>query len=79
MNHKMSQLGALGAPANIVTHDKSMLALPRLLHAVALVYVLASLPVVSRICAHRAAAPLRLMGRQGLLVFGLGTALALFG
>ena len=79
MNHKMSQLGALGAPANIVTHDKSMLALPRLLHAVALVYVLASLPVVSKICAHRAAAPLRLMGRQGLLVFGLGTALALLG
>ena len=79
MNHKMAQLGGLGLPSNITTHNKSMLALPRLVHILALVYVLSCLPVVTRICAHRYAAPLRLMGSHGLLVFGLGTILALAG
>ncbi|MEH6506855.1 MAG: OpgC domain-containing protein [Sulfitobacter litoralis] len=79
MNHKMAQLGGIGLPANIVTHNKSMLALPRLVHVLALVYVLSCLPIVTRICAHRLAAPFRLMGSHGLLVFGLGTILALAG
>jgi hypothetical protein len=79
MNHKMAQLGGLGAPGNIVSHNKTMLALPRLLHILALAYVLSCLPFVTRICAHRYAAPLRLMGGHGLLVFGLGTILALVG
>ena len=55
------------------------MAQPRLVHILALVYVLSCLPVVTRICAHRYAAPLRLMGSHGLLVFGLGTILALAG
>jgi len=50
-----------------------------LVHVLALVYVLSCLPVVTHICAHRLAAPLRLMGSHGLLVFGLGTILALAG
>jgi hypothetical protein len=79
MNHKMAQLGGLGAPSNIVSHNKTMLALPRLLHILALAYVLSCLPFVTRVCAHRYAAPLRLMGGHGLLVFGLGTILALMG
>jgi hypothetical protein len=79
MNHKMAQLGGLGLPSNITTHNKSMLALPRLVHILALVYVLSCLPVVTRICAHNLAAPFRLMGSHGLLVFGLGTILALAG
>ena len=49
------------------------------MHILALVYVLSCLPVVTRICARRYAAPLRLMGSHGLLVFGLGTILALAG
>ncbi|WP_394154866.1 OpgC family protein [Loktanella salsilacus] len=79
MNHKMAQLGALGAPGNIVSHNKTMLAMPRLLHILALAYVLSCLPFVTRMCAHRFAAPLRLMGGHGLLVFGLGTIIALVG
>lgn len=77
MNHKMAELSTLGAPPNVVSHNKTHLALPRLLHILALVYVISCLPAVTRICAHPAAAPLRLLGRQGLLVFAAGTILAL--
>ena len=79
MNNKMAQLGTLGAPRNITTHNKTLLAMPRLLHILALVYVLSCLPVVTRLCAHPLAGPLRLMGGHGLLVFALGTLLALTG
>ncbi len=79
MNHKMAQLGALGAPSNIVGHNKTYLALPRFLHILVLVYALSCLPIVTRICASKFAAPLRLMGGHGLLVFGIGSILALAG
>ncbi|NDV01208.1 OpgC family protein [Pseudoroseicyclus tamaricis] len=79
MNHLMWQLGELGVPPNMVTHTKTYLGFPRLLHILALVYVLSCLPVVRRAAATRLAAPLRLLGRQGLLVFAAGTALALLG
>lgn len=68
----------LGLPFYITWFDKTFLALPRLLHALALFYVLASLGVVHRIAASRIVAPLRLMGRQGLAVFAAGTVLSLF-
>ena len=58
---------------------ESLQAAPRLLHVLALLYVVSCLPVVTRICAHRAATPLRFLGRHGLLVFALGTMLALTG
>ncbi|SEM66528.1 hypothetical protein SAMN04488003_10347 [Loktanella fryxellensis] len=79
MNHKMAQLSWLGAPSNITTHNKTILAFPRFLHILALAYVLSCLPLVTRLCAHPIAAPLRLMGGHGLLVFGLGTILSLIG
>ncbi len=79
LNHKMAQLGALGAPGFFVSHDKTMLALPRLLHVLALVYVISCIPAIRRWAAHPALAVVRLMGQQGLLVFGLGTVLALAG
>ncbi|MDB5542496.1 MAG: OpgC [Devosia sp.] len=68
----------LGLPFYITWFDKTFLALPRLLHALALFYVLASLGVVRHIAESRVAAPLRLMGRQGLAVFAVGTVLSLF-
>jgi hypothetical protein len=68
----------LGLPFFITWFDKTFLALPRLLHALALFYVLASLIGVGRIAASRWVAPLRLMGRQGLAVFATGTVLSLF-
>lgn len=77
MNHQMWRLSEAGAPFHIVSHEKSYLALPRLLHILALVYVLSCLPVVLRLCGSRAAAPLRLLGQHGLLVFAIGTGLAL--
>ena len=78
LNHGMAWLGSKGAPFHIVAHDKTFLSLPRLLHILALAYVLSSLSIVERFCASALAAPLRLMGRQGLLVFSTGTVLALF-
>ncbi|WP_172293680.1 OpgC family protein [Pseudoruegeria sp. HB172150] len=77
MNHQMWRLGQLGAPFHIVTHEKAYLAMPRLLHILAMVYVVSCLPVITRACGHKLAEPLRLMGRQGLLVFSAGTLMAL--
>lgn len=77
LNHQMARLGAIGVPFNLVSHDKTFLALPRLLHCLALVYVLSCLSWVFRATASPVSAPLRLLGRQGLLVFASGTLIAL--
>ncbi|WP_375260647.1 OpgC family protein [Palleronia sp.] len=79
MNHKMAQLGALGAPGHIVAHTKTWLGLPRLVHVLALAYVLSCLPAIRTLAAHPAVTPLRTMGQQGLLVFAFGTVLMLVG
>ncbi|SPJ24910.1 OpgC family protein [Palleronia abyssalis] len=79
LNRRMAQLGSMGAPYNVVSHSKTYLALPRFLHVMALVYVISCLPFVTRACASRWADPLRRLGRHGLLVFALGTMLALTG
>ncbi|SFG86387.1 hypothetical protein SAMN04488020_104229 [Palleronia marisminoris] len=79
MNHKMAQLGALGAPGHVVAHTKTWLGLPRLIHVLALAYVLSSIPAVRSLAAHRVSRPLRTMGQQGLLVFAFGTVLMLVG
>lgn len=77
LNHQMARLGSIGVPFHLVSHDKTFLALPRLLHSLALVYVLSCSGVVFQITASAISAPLRLLGRQGLLVFASGTLLAL--
>jgi hypothetical protein len=71
-------LSKLGVPFYITWFDKTYLALPRLLHALALFYVLGSLGIMRTISESRWVAPLRLMGRQGLAVFATGTVLSLF-
>lgn len=68
----------LGLPFYITWFDKTFLALPRLLHALALFYVLASLAGVRQLAESKWLAPLRLMGRQGLAVFAVGTVMSLF-
>ncbi|SFD09379.1 OpgC family protein [Salipiger profundus] len=73
LNHQMARLGAAGVPFHIVSHDKTFVAVPRLLHALSLAYVLSCLPVVRRAAAHDLASPFRLLGRHGLLVFAAGT------
>jgi hypothetical protein len=86
---KIPELGALGrsgltliadagAPFYITWFDKTFLALPRLLHALALFYVLGHLPIMRTIAASPVAAPFRTLGRQGLAVFATGTVLSMF-
>lgn len=77
LNQKMALMGKLGAPFHLVSHDKTFLALPRLMHALALAYVLSYFGWITRACGSRALAFTRLLGRQGLLVYASGTVLAL--
>lgn len=70
-------LSRMGMPFYITWFDKTFLALPRLAHALVLFYLMASLDVVARFSLSRIAAPLRIMGRQGLAVFAAGTVLSL--
>ncbi|AJE48042.1 OpgC family protein [Celeribacter indicus] len=79
MNHQMSLLAKAGLPFNITSHDKTFLAVPRLTHALALAYVLSCMGWVTRLTGTRALSFLRLLGRQGLLVFATGTILSLIG
>lgn len=74
----LSALSQAGVPFYITWFDKTFLALPRLLHALALFYFLGHLPVMQRLASSAIAAPLRLMGRQGLAVFSIGTVLSMF-
>jgi hypothetical protein len=64
-------------PFFIGGYDKTFLALPRLLHVLALAYVLTNIDAVSRLLAHRVFEPLSLMGRNGLHVFATGSVLAI--
>ncbi|WP_226621080.1 OpgC family protein [Alloyangia pacifica] len=77
INHQMARLYQAGIPFHLTTHDKTFVALPRLINILALAYVLSCLPAVTRFCAGKVAAPLRLLGQQGLLVFCTGTVVAL--
>ena len=79
LNHKMAQAGALGVPDVFVSHNKTYLGLPRLLHVMALAYVISCIPAIRSWSAHPGLRVLRLLGQQGLLVFALGTVLALCG
>ncbi|SEP96070.1 hypothetical protein SAMN05428969_1300 [Devosia sp. YR412] len=77
MNGAMGWLSSIGVPFYITWFDKTFLSLPRLLHALALFYVLGSLPIMRRLASSALATPLRLMGRQGLATFATGTVLSI--
>jgi hypothetical protein len=62
-----------GAPAYLTGFEKTYLPLPRLVHVLALAYLLSYFPVVRRICGSVFMAPFALLGRQGLLVFAAGS------
>jgi len=74
----LAMIADAGAPFYITWFDKTFLALPRLLHALALFYVLGHLPIMRTIAASAVAAPFRLLGRQGLAVFAAGTVISMF-
>lgn len=77
MNAMMLKMGRAGAPFHLVAHDKTFVTLPRMLHILALTYVMAHAGFVVRLCAQRWTEPLAMMGRQGLLVFSAGTLMSL--
>lgn len=76
--HVLTLLSDAGAPFYVTWFDKTFLALPRLLHAMALFYVLGHLPLMRTLAPSPIAAPFRLLGRQGLAVFATGTVISLF-
>jgi len=75
------RLGALpgreSLPFFIASFDKTFLAMPRLLHVLALAYVLVSLPIVAQLIAMPFFRPIALMGQNGLAVFATGSVLAI--
>lgn len=68
-----------GLPAVLTGFDKTFLSLTRLLHVLALGYLLAVFPVFSRITRLRIDHPLVQIGRHSLPVFIFGTILAMVG
>jgi hypothetical protein len=76
MGHGLRLLAEAGLPWTLTAFHKTWETAPRLLHALALAYLLATLPAVRRACERRWAAPLRLLGRHALPVFALGSVLA---
>lgn len=77
MNTALGSLYSMGVPYFIAGFDKTFLSIPRLLHFLALAYIL-SLPVlIPQIAASRAMSPFRRIGKHGLATFALGTILAM--
>lgn len=74
----LTSLSQMGVPFYITGFDKTFLSLPRLLHALALFYVVSCLPFVASFASGRSAGPLTLLGRYGLPVFATGSVLSIF-
>ncbi|MEI4471561.1 OpgC family protein [Frigidibacter sp. MR17.24] len=76
LNEVMFSLRDTAAPDFLFDYDKTFVSGPRLVHFLALAYLLSALPQVRAACASRWAEPLATLGRHGLTVFALGTVLA---
>lgn len=70
---------SFGLPVVLTGFDKTFLSGPRLLHVLAIAYLLAMVPALSRLVALPASHPLTAVGRHGLAVFIFGTILAMIG
>ncbi|WP_282562627.1 OpgC family protein [Sinorhizobium psoraleae] len=70
---------SFGLPAVLTGFDKTFLSLTRLLHVLALAYLLAITPLVSRLTRLERNHPLVMIGRHSLAVFIFGTILAMAG
>jgi hypothetical protein len=66
-----------GVPFYVVSFDKTFVAVPRLLHALAIFYVVSAVPWFRDAVEGRWARPLVLMGRHGLPVFATGSVLSI--
>jgi len=75
------KMGALpldrSLPFYLASFDKTFLSLPRLLHVLALAYVLTNLSIVSRLIAMPAFKPIELIGQHSLAVFATGSVLSI--
>jgi hypothetical protein len=69
----------LGLPVVLAGFDKTFLSLPRLLHVLALAYLIAAVPAVSNLARLDQRSPLALLGKHSLPVFVAGTLLAMVG
>ncbi|WP_336621030.1 MULTISPECIES: OpgC domain-containing protein [unclassified Sinorhizobium] len=70
---------SFGLPAVLTGFDKTFLSLTRLLHVLALAYLLAIIPGISRLTRLENNHPLVMIGRHSLAVFIFGTILAMAG
>lgn len=68
---------SMGLPAVLTGFDKTYLSAPRLLHVVALAYLIAVVPTLSNIARTSADNPLAILGKHSLPVFIAGTLLAM--
>jgi hypothetical protein len=72
-----NSLAALGLPPVLTGFDKTFLSLPRLLHVLALAYLVINIPALSSALRRPADHPLTIIGRHSLNIFVAGTILAL--
>ena len=70
---------SLGLPAVLTGFDKTFLSLTRLLHVLALAYLIAAIPALSNLARTRPDHPLAVLGKHSLAVFICGTLLAMIG
>ncbi len=77
LNHLMWLANQNGVDRFFTITDKTYVTWPRLIHILALAYLLSSWGWVRRACSSAAAAPLALLGRNALPVFAAGSVLAL--
>ncbi|MCA1492936.1 OpgC family protein [Ensifer sp. NBAIM29] len=70
---------SFGLPAVLTGFDKTFLSLTRLLHVLALAYLIAIIPGVSQLARLRIDHPLVMIGRHSLPIFIFGTILAMAG
>ncbi len=75
-NATLSAVAAKGVPFFIRDFDKTYVAVPRLLHILALAYLLSALPLVRQTANSRLMEPIAMLGRQALPVFAFGTILS---
>jgi len=72
-------LASFGLPPVLTGFDKTFLSLPRLLHVLALTYLVLNIPAISRLLRRSADNPLTILGRHSLSIFVAGTILAMVG
>ena len=77
LNHLMWLANQNGVDRFFTITDKTYVTWPRLVHILALAYLLSSWDWVRRACSSAGAAPLALLGRNALPVFAAGSLLAL--